>query len=161
MEKVRCVDCNALVDAGLSTCPKCGGHTFKHLPLSEQVDSNPKQESVKEKLPTNPSKTTQVKSKRNYAPLVIGIVIMVIGFITIALGFGSPHSAKLFYLSDMSFGADFYTEIYKASYTMAGLLNSIDEGLAVVSKIVMISAGLVIEAIGLATVAFGCTKIKN
>lgn len=162
MEKVKCADCDSLIAAGLNECPNCGGHTFKHLPLSEQVVSSPA-ETPEEKKPTNTippqvSKETPAKSK-SIAPLIIGILIMIIGFITFSIGFTSAaHRAEWFLLTKVTFGGDFYTEIYNASYSMAKILNSIDEGLAAVSTSIYVAAGLVIESIGLAVVAMSLKK---
>lgn len=214
MEKVRCADCGELIAAGLSACPECGGHTFKHLPLSEQMVSEPAEIPVAEKstdiIPAQVSKETPAKSKPNfirYIPLVIGVVIVVLGVVMTAVGFtgtqiekqnatklvsadetGSDyiHSSGNFYVQGYKFGGDYYTESYAAAKQTVEALDSIDDGLSLVSggvaenakklyaisenvsvvadsfalvyKAIFIAVGSLIISIGLATIAFGFAK---
>ena len=71
------------------------------------------------------------------------------------------HKAGMYDVGFSVFGGDFYTEIYKASDTIVDELNSINNGMSVISnsmkstiKAIYYGSGMVIIAIGLGITAF-------
>ena len=99
--------------------------------------------------------------------ILIGIVIIIIGIITMN---STPEAVKYSsgyqYVKSAEFGADFYTYMYDASYSMVQQLNSMDRGLvrivdaeAKTQESVYSVGGLMMICVGLAVLAIGFTAI--
>ena len=99
--------------------------------------------------------------------ILIGVVILLIGIITMS---SAPeavdYSNSYQYVRSAEFGADFYTYMYDASYSMVQQLNSMDRGLARIvdaeaktQESVYSVGGLMMICIGLAVLAMGITAM--
>lgn len=111
-------------------------------------------------------------SKRKILPLVslaIGVVILLLGIFTACRKTSvAPYEAQPYSVSHMTFGADFYTGIYNASDTIVEELSDINGGLASLSasagaaiNAIYFSAGMVIIALGLGTIAVSCVFLRK
>lgn len=110
--------------------------------------------------------------KRKLLPLIslaIGVVMLLLGIVTATRKAGAePYEAQQYGVSHMTFGADFYTEMYNASDTIVQELNDINGGVASLSasagaaiKAIYFSAGMIIIALGLGTIAISCIFLKQ
>lgn len=151
MEEIKCTECGANLKEELKECPNCG------CPIK-----------VTEKNET----VIQNKSVQNFMPFVslaIGIIILIMGFTVVSKKTAiSTHNAFYHDVPSAAFGADFYTEIYGATDKIADELNDINRGVEVLSnslndiaKVIYFSAGMLIIAVGLGTIAFSCIYIKK
>lgn len=165
MNELRCEECGTVLEEGMRECPNCG------CPISQQ--------KIKVEIPvpniTLPKKSTEEnlkpKSKKGMSivSLIIGIIILVLGIVVVTKKVESPtYSANGYDVQSAKFGADFYTEIYGASDTIVDELNDINEGMECVSDIaveignaIYFSAGMIIIALGLATIAFSISNMKK
>ena len=133
---MNCPKCGAPMDADATFCVVCGSQ-IKTPDTSSTVIKAESQPQDK------PASYTQAKgsslSTRNIIGLVIGTLLIVIGFIRIFTA-GTT-------ISPTSFGGDFYTYTYKGIVAVSEILASIE-----------VSLGWVIIAIG---AAIDVSSIKN
>lgn len=159
MEKISCTECGEILANGAKECPKCG------CPVD---DSQPE---IKKK------KVTAVKSdkeecKKSILPIVsfvIGIVIIILGFMLLMHKSDiEVYDAESYNIDKATFGADFYTEIYSASDTIVDELNDINGGIAALSEslVSVIAAiyygcGVVVITMGFGIVAISLMNIDK
>lgn len=173
----KCVECGTELQEGMETCPKCGciveqnqiveSITNEAEPVKTEMTQPAKMEM------TVPSSQIPVKtSKKKILSLGLGIVMVIMGLILATRKADLSYSSESFSsgyhnVTDYSFGADFYTEIYEANNTIVDELNDIDknvaDGFTTISKGLSSTAKDTINAIylcaGMITIAFGLGTI--
>ena len=77
-------------------------------------------------------------------------------------------TVAVLYVDSAKFGADFYTEIYKASDVAVDAISAVNGGIASLStsvadfaEVVTYSAGMIIVAIGMGVIAVSVLHIKK
>ena len=136
----------------------------------EEMTSLPTPASPEQPVGTPPAAPSA--NKRNILPLIslaIGVVILLLGIVTaFRKADVTPYEAQRYSVSHVTFGADFYTEIYNASDTIVEELSDMNGGLAVLSasavsaiNAVYFSAGMIVIALGLGTIAVSCVFLKK
>ena len=83
--------------------------------------------------------------------VIIGVIVMILGF-TI-----QTQNVSSYYIMGASFGADFYTYVYDGIDVIVDELDEINKGIEVVAsagKMIVISIGLLIAAMGLKQLAY-------
>jgi len=137
---MNCPKCGAPLKEEAKFCVACGlsledaeNTVSNQYPITENTQENNQPENIS--LP----KQQKQPRKANLIGLIVGTVLIVIGFIRI-------FSADP-YLSGASFGADFYTYAYRGLVEIVDLLGSIE-----------ISLGWLIVAIGAAIDIFSLHK---
>lgn len=159
MEKIKCEECGAVLEDTMKECPKCGCP----VTITEKAITP---------ISTDTKIKTNVKSTKSIMPFIgilLGIVIVCLGmFVTKTEVSIESYTANNYKVDSAMFGADFYTEIYKASDTIVDELNDINGGVAVLSESVVeiinaiyFSAGMIICAIGIAVISISCVHIKR
>ena len=150
MEEMRCKECGEVVAAGMTECPNCG------CPVQKGETVNPDNNTVgaftTDAIPASsfskPADTVfaggamlkqqPVKPKKHFMPLislVLGVVILIMGiFVVTKKSDCDIYSARTYSVSSLSFGADFYTEIYNASDTIVDELNGVNMGIGTLSE---------------------------
>lgn len=169
MEELKCPRCGAVLAAGADVCAQCG----YSLPSGEapamqgEAVSRPAYEAA-----AAGAAPASAKRKPNLLPLVslaIGVVILVLGIFTATRKADvAVYQAKPYSISGFTFGADFYTEIYGASETIVDELSDINGGLSALSasasatiNALYFSAGMIVTAVGLGTIAAACIALKK
>ena len=156
MNEPKCNECGAVIPEGATVCPSCGCP----IPAEEAKPCEKKQEK---------RKITVAVNWMAVISLILGIIIIFMGTSvkkkTISLG---TYSAKHYSADEARFGADFYTEIYKASDIMVDELNDINGGIGELSEslskmanVVYYPIGTMIEAMGLGVIAISCIHLKK
>ena len=156
MDKIRCIECGAELTADVTECPDCG------CPVVPT-----KMEHMKKK-----EKNITIKMKQVNLSAIISLFL---GVVTIMMGVKvlnnkelaiDVYSTKQYSVDSAEFGADFYTEIYRASDTIVDELNGINSGIEILSQstseiisIICYSAGMLIISIGICVIAISCNHI--
>lgn len=83
--------------------------------------------------------------KYNIVGLTIGVALIVLGIYT-AFGYSTSSSSQ--YVDSYTFGADFYTEIYRATQRAVYNLNVLDDNVECAVEFALRVLGLFIAAIG-------------
>lgn len=154
MNEQKCSECGAIIPEGMTECPSCG------CPIATVSQTPAPVSHGKKALPVN----------------ILAIISLLLGFAIIFMGVNvknksivlNTYSAKHYDVDYAKFGADFYTEIYKASDVMVDELDDINSGIAELSKsmsqmagLVYYPAGMLIIAVGLGVVAVSLPRIKK
>lgn len=150
MESKICVECGEVLTQGMKACPKCGCPVINENYYTKEA----------------------AKRKNNILPfisLVIGIVILVMGiFVITQKAHTKVFSASEYDAASAKFGADFYTEIYEVTDIIVDELNDVNNGMEIISSsinniidAIYFSAGMIIIALGLVTIAISCLHIKK
>ena len=83
------------------------------------------------------------------------IMAMLVGLMTVFMGFGLLDMSGSYIRNSMAFGGDFYTEIYYVVESIRGSLNSINNH-------IVYGFGRLMICVGLTDIcAFGCVLAKN
>lgn len=184
-ENKCCIECGKVLPLEVTECPNCG------CPVDTGEKQNTNEDSVKEICDTQidmgtenlkqdneigeDEKNDRVKLLCNrkrivpYISLIIGIIVLIMGIVVSTKKADiNVYTAENYDVSGIEFGADFYTEIYNASDTIVGELNAINGGMESLSKslnsvidAVYFSAGMIIIALGLCTIAVSCVYLKK
>jgi len=166
MEEIRCLECGKILTKGMIECPQCGCPVQSEVP----AESSSKVDEVSKEISSIEKKAPDVrKNIMPYISLLLGVIIFVMGiFVATKKADVETYSARNYDVAYAAFGADFYTEIYGASDTIADELNDINGGIEYLSNaicsvinVIYFSAGIITIALGLATIAVSCIKIKK
>lgn len=170
MEEKKCIECGQIIPDNMDECPNCG------CPIEEIEDTNKFKEENdlnnigKKEIKKNISessndnkcdKTSKIRMIFTSIALIIGLIAIIMGHKVMSHDVETElHNAGMYDVGFNAFGGDFYTEIYKASDTIVDELNSINNGMSVISnsmkstiKAIYYGSGMVIIAIGLGIVA--------
>ena len=156
MNERKCNECGAVIPEGATACPSCG------CPIPAEVTKPSEKKQKKRKIPVAINWMAVIS-------LILGVIIIFMGTSvkkkTISLG---TYSAKHYSADEARFGADFYTEIYKASDIMVDELNDINGGIGELSEslnsmanVIYYPVGTMIEAMGLGVIAISCIHLKK
>ena len=162
---IKCVECGTEFDDSVKTCPNCGC-PVQCTPVVE------KEAATSINIPATNAKPTPKSLKINFlavAALILGVVIMLMGFSVKNKQFDIDiYTASRYSVDTAKFGADFYTEIYKASDTAVDAISAVNGGIASLSgsvaefaEIIPYSTGMIIIAIGMGVIAVSVTHIKK
>lgn len=154
MNEFKCAECGAVLPEGAVECPSCG------CPVPEtpvKAVPSPK------KAASFPLNITALIA------LILGIAIIVMGTNVMKMSTNlDTYSAKHFDVDSAKFGADFYTEIYKASDVIVDELSAVNSGISLLSEsmatianVVYYPAGMIIVSLGLGVVAISLLHIKK
>ena len=139
--ELKCKECGAILDAGAATCPNCG------CPV-ERAAEQPVA-AAKEKTPVKFNVLA-------VAALVLGVVIIIMGMKVMHTSVSvDTFQAKHYGADSMTFGADFYTEIYRASDTIVDELSDLSSGVETISESVSELANVIYEPVGMLIVSLG------
>lgn len=161
MEEKKCLECGEVLAPESTLCRKCGCPVPRETPVA-----------VKKAAESPIAAPAPAKAKFNIMSLVallLGVVILILGIILINKKSDTPiYSAPSRDVSSAEFGADFYTYMYGASDTMVDELYDISRGISTLSDstnytidAIYFSAGMIICALGLGTIAVACIKLKK
>lgn len=154
MNERKCTECGTVIPEGATTCPSCG------CPVP-----------VEEVKPCE-KKLGKVKNTINW----MAVISLILGLIIIFMGTSvkkasislDTYSAKRYSADEARFGADFYTEIYKASDIIVDELNDINGGIGELSEslnkmanVIYYPIGTMIEAMGLGVIAVSCIHLMK
>lgn len=156
MNERKCNECGTVIPEGAAVCPSCGCP----IPVEEAKSCEKKQE--KRKIPVAINWMAVIS-------LILGLVIIFMGTsvkkASISLDI---YNAKRYSADEARFGADFYTEIYKASDIMVDELNDINGGIGELSEslnkmanVIYYPIGTMIEAMGLGVIAVSCIHLMK
>lgn len=156
MNERKCNECGAVIPEGATACPSCG------CPIPAEVTKPSEKKQEKRKIPVAINWMAVIS-------LILGVIIIFMGTSvkkkTISLG---TYSAKHYSADEARFGADFYTEIYKASDIMVDELNDINGGIGELSEslnsmanVIYYPVGTMIEGMGLGVIAISCIHLKK
>ena len=156
MSEYKCTDCGAELKEGMTECPVCG------CPIAV-VEEKPQKAKIS---PIDILKHININA---LISLVLGIVIIFMGVSVKNTEISiDTYNAKQFDADYASFGADFYTYIYKASDIIVDELNDINGGIESLSEsmnmlanVIYKPVGTMIIAVGLGVVALACIHIKK
>lgn len=162
---MKCVECGMEFDDSIKTCPNCGC-PVQDVFAAEKTPTETANISIEKKK--NSLKTIRINLMAVVA-LILGIAIMVMGFSVKDKTFDMDvYNAAKFGVDSAKFGADFYTEIYKASDVAVDAISAVNGGLASISEsivdfsnVIMYSAGMIIIAIGMGVSAVAVIHIKK
>lgn len=160
---IKCVECGTELDEFVKVCPNCGC-PVQTVPVVEKVNDAPV--SVPATKPTPKSFKINMMA---VISLILGIVILVMGFKVADKKFEiNEYNASKYSVDSAKFGADFYTEIYKASDVAVDAISAVNGGIASLStsvadfvEVVTYSAGMIIVAIGMGVIAVSVLHIKK
>ena len=154
MNELKCKECGTVLEQGVKECPSCG------CPVEIA-----KSEYVNQKKP----KTIKIN--------IMSIISMLIGVAIIIMGVSvmnkkaniNTYTAINYDVDSVTFGGDFYTEIYGASDVIVDELSDINSGIDIlsdsaceVSNVIYSSFGMLIVVIGFSVIAISCNYIiKN
>lgn len=154
MSELKCKECGAILEQGVKECPSCG------CPITE----------------TKEEQSVVIKEKNNKKFNIISIFSIFLGIVIIIMGIVvmnkeadiDMYRANDYDADSAKFGADFYTEIYKASDIIVDELNDINSGVEVLSEsmaemanTIYYSAGMIIISVGIGVIAVSCKHIKK
>lgn len=153
MDELRCKECGTVLTPGTKECPVCG------FPIKE---------ASSEYAPAKAHGRKRI-NVISIISLFLGVVIIIMGITVINKKVSmDTYRAKRYAADNMAFGADFYTEIYKASDMIVDELNDINSGVELLSEsmVAMINAiyypiGMMIIALGLGVVAISFNYIMK
>ena len=139
--ELKCKECGAILEAGAAVCPNCG------CPV-ERAAEQP---------------VSAAKEKASFKLNVLAIVALILGVVIIIMGMKvmrtsvslDTFQAKRYDMDTMTFGADFYTEIYRASDTIVDELSDLNSGVETISESVAELANGIYELVGTLIVTFG------
>lgn len=178
MEMKNCVECGTELQEGMETCPKCGciveqSQTVEIITNEAEPVKTETPQPTKMEMKVPASQIPVKSSKKKLLSLGLGIVMVIMGLILATRKADLSYSGENFSsgyhnVTDYSFGADFYTEIYEANNTIVDELNSIDgnvaDGFTSISNglsstargtvnAIYLCAGMITIALGLGTIA--------
>ncbi len=162
---IKCPECGIELDDSVKTCPNCGCPVVADS-SADKVINTP---IVATALPT---KSSSKSFKINLAALIsllLGVVILVIGFNLKDKQFDiDVYHASTYSVDSAKFGADFYTEIYNASDVAVDAISAVNGGIASLSgsvadfaEVITYSASMIIIAIGISIIAVSLLHIKK
>lgn len=175
MEERKCIECGQIIPDNMSECPNCGcpiGEVEEANKFEEENEVNNVEEEIEKTIFESPNDNKC--HKENKIRTIFTSIALVIGLITIIMGYrvvshdveAELHKSGMYDVGFSVFGGDFYTEIYKASDTIVDELNSINNGMSVISnsmkstiKAIYYGSGMVIIAIGLGITAFSLIEL--
>lgn len=160
MSEFICKECGAQIDSKMKSCPNCG------CPIDIQITAGPEKEEISRGSVGNNRPKFGVFA---YLPLCIGIIIFICGMVVCQQHTEiKTHDAGKYSVSSLEFGADFYTEIYKAADTSVDELNEINQGIELLSisigdgiNEIYKMTGYLIMAIGGGTIAISLFKFNK
>jgi hypothetical protein len=172
MEEIKCSECGAVLTSDMLECPNCGCPVENMQADSAAHEKNVPVQSFSTASESSVQLPTNTKKKLSLAPcisLILGLILMLLGFKVTAREAGLPlYDAKSYNVSYAAFGADFYTEIYGATDTIVDELSDINEGIGSLSEslntiatVINYAAGMVIIAIGLGVVSVSILHMKK
>ena len=98
----------------------------------------------------------QIRLPRLVAALILGVVIIFMGMKVMRTSVSvDTFQAKHYNTDSMTFGADFYTEIYRASDTIVDELSELNSGVETISESVAELANVIYEPVGTLIVTLG------
>lgn len=161
MKERKCPECGTVLTENVKECPKCGC-------IIEDIQQDVKTTDIGKLNVFN--KEIHSKKKTNFMPvlsLIIGIITIILGCMIMNHKNGfETYSARTYNADNAAFGADFYTEIYKASDIIVDELSDINGGMEIVSnemkvivEAIYYGCGMIVIAIGLGTVAISLMNI--
>lgn len=195
MNEIKCPECGNVVPENVKECPTCGypievkeNENKNENPTVENTVVNEESNIEKNKSVEKALKKFQIKNIKimPLISLVIGVIMIIIGYKVMrqtadeeAVYTGASYSAGSYNVSDYTFGADFYSEIYEASNTIVDELDEINSNVAdgftdvnkaaeaVTSSVnniidtIYYVAGMLIIVLGMGTIAVACIHIKK
>ncbi len=142
--------------------------------LEEEAKECPSGESPIEEAATESAAPIKARVTKKFnvtaiISLLLGVVIIIMGITVMNKKVSVDTHAMGYYDADYAaFGADFYTEIYRASDIIVDELNKINDGVVVLSQsmktmanVIYYPVGMMIVALGLGVVAVSCNHIKK
>lgn len=188
---IKCVKCGTEFDEATKVCPNCNcpvqesttEEKTDDTPIDvpeEKTDDAPINNVPEEKtndtpinnVPDENKKPASKKSKIN----ILAVITLAVGIVIFIMGVQvknkhldiEAYKASQYEVESYSFGADFFTEIYKVVETVADVINDVNGGIASVSEsviefsdMVTYSAGMIIIAIGLGVIVISVLHIKK
>lgn len=154
MSELKCTECGAVLPEDAVECPTCG------CPVPE----------VPAKAVLSPKKAASFPLNiMAIISLILGIAIIIMGANVMKMSTDlDTYTAKHFDVDTAKFGADFYTEIYKASDVIVDELSAVNSGIgllsesmAAIANVVYYPAGIIIISLGLGVVAISLLHIKK
>lgn len=154
MNELKCKECGAVLEMGKKECPSCGC---------------PIEEGKNEQLKVDKTEIIKKFNVTSIVSLILGIVIIIMGFTVMNKEVKvDTYSANHYETEKLTFGADFYTEIYGPSDIIVDELNDINGGVELLSEsmntianVIYYPVGMMIVALGLGVVAVSCNHIKK
>ena len=162
---MKCVECGTELDDSVKVCPNCGC-PVQSVPVVEKENGAPVNVLVAN---TKPAPKKFKINLMAVISLILGIVVLVVGFKVTDKKFEiNEYNASRYSVDSAKFGADFYTEIYKASDVAVDAISAVNGGIASLStsvadfaEVVTYSAGMIIVAIGMGVIAVSVLHIKK
>lgn len=160
---IKCVECGTELDESVKVCPNCGC-PVQTVPVVEKVNDAPVSVPT-----TKPAPKSFKINMMAVISLILGIAILIMGFKVADKKFEiNEYNASKYSVDSAKFGADFYTEIYKASDVAVDAISAVNGGIASLStsvadfaEVVTYSAGMIIIAIGIGVIAVSALHIKK
>ena len=161
----KCAQCGTEFDETTKVCPNC------NCPVQESTTEE-KTDDTPINVPEENKKPASKKSKIN----ILAVITLAVGIVIFIMGVQvknkhldiEAYKASQYEVESYSFGADFFTEIYKVVETVADVINDVNGGIASVSEsviefsdMVTYSAGMIIIAIGLGVIVISVLHIKK
>lgn len=139
--ELKCKECGASLETGTAVCPNCGC---------------PVERAAVQTVPAVKEKASFRLNILAVAALIFGVVIIFMGMKVMRTSVGvDTFQAKHYNTDSMTFGADFYTEIYRASDTIVDELSELNSGVETISESVAELANVIYETVGTLIVTLG------
>lgn len=139
--ELKCKECGAILEAGAAVCPDCGC---------------PVEQAAEQPMPVVKEKPSFKLNILAVAALLLGVVIIIMGMKVMRTSVSvDTFQAKHYNTDSMTFGADFYTEIYRASDTIVDELSELNSGVETISESVAELANVIYEPVGTLIVTLG------
>ncbi len=162
MKHIECQHCGKQnIPDTEKRCPQCG---FDLSSMSDKVSSPLDEKTAGASNANNGNAQTSKSIKVNAAAVVgllVGIVFIITGIVIIndaeIIRFRENYMGLIGHLGDITFGGDFYTEVYNGIEECEEDLANIGSALVKLTKAV----GALVCGVGASTAAMSLTKIKK
>lgn len=162
---MKCVECGTEFDDSVKTCPNCGCPVINDSATGKVADT-----------PSAATVLAEKKSSRVFKINFVALIALVLGAAILFMGFNLKnkqfdidiYNASKYSVDSVKFGADFYTEIYKASDVAVDAISAVNGGIASLSgsvadfaEVVSYSTGMIVIAIGMGVIAVSLLHIRK